>query len=387
MAEWLTRNLETVLFATAVVLLIALASWWFVFLQRAVGTEQQLLTQNLALSATVVSSRLASAESLQAGPVAGEPRFEICTTTELPERPRGGAPVTTYFDGDIVIATHIRGAWWLCTVDNLRDKLRARAGRRSAMLLGEGFLLSALLLVVVVMLYRLVRTERRFREEMEGFLRRVTHEMKTPIAGIKAVLQTIQMGRLPADKLGEIAARALREAEREEHLIQNLLVAQRLRQPGKQLRVDRLDMGALVERLTASRVALASPVSWSVTAPADVLAAADSTAVRTILDNLFDNAAKYGEDRVLVHVRNEEGRVQVDVVDDGVGFDAHQHADLFVPFVRSTDSAAASREGTGLGLSISQQLAEAMRGGIEAHSDGVGRGAKFTLSLPQWTGA
>lgn len=382
MFRWFGRNPATVLFATAVVLLIALSAWWYVFLQRAVDNEFTLHAQTVALQAKLHAIDLRAEPELSASPLAKDPRFEVCPASQTPAAGQTIAPVGAYFDGRLLLAQHIRAGWWLCTTPTFRAGVASRRLRRSGMLLGEGLLLSGLLLAVVAMLYRLFRSERRFRGEMEGFLRRVTHEMKTPIAGIKAVLQTIQMGRIPPEQLHDLVGRALVEAEREEHLIQNLLLAQRLRQSGADLRADSLDVTAMVEELVRARAAMSPSIRWTSDIAPNCHVKADPSAVRTVLDNLLDNAAKYGGGAIEIVATVREHLVVVEVSDDGVGFDVSTAADLFEPFVRSSETAAASRGGTGLGLSIAQQLATAMGGAIEAHSDGVGQGARFRLVLP-----
>lgn len=329
----LVANPAPLLFATAVVVLIALSSWWYVFLGRAVETEFELRRANLVLQARL-PDQIADRESL---------------------------------------GTELR-------------KLEQRRRRRELMILGEGLLLSGLLLAVVGMLYRLVRSERRFRTEMEGFLRRVTHEMKTPLAGIKAVLQTIELGRVPAEQVAELCRRALREAEREEQLIQNLLLAQRMRQPGAELRAERIDLAGLASELVLSRQALESHVNWAIDADEEIAVHGDPSALRTVLDNLLDNAAKYGAGSIRIALATGGKRVTLQVIDDGIGFSAQEAAELFEPFVRSADSRSAARKGTGLGLAISRTLAEKMGGSLHGESEGEGRGATFSLTLPAWRG-
>jgi len=330
----IVRNPAQLLFITAVVLLIALSAWWYVFLVQAVETEHDLLRDKATLSHQLAK--------------------------------RSGHPGVVALDVDAALSS-----------------IEKRRERRRFMILGEGILLSGLLFAVVLMLYRLFRSERRFRNEIELFLRRVTHEMKTPIAGIKAVLQTIQMGRMPADQLVDLAGRALAEAEREELLIQNLLLAQRIRQPDAQLKAEPIDLAALVRRLVVGRQQLSSQVEWSVDADDGSRVVGDAGALRTIVDNVLDNAAKYGGGAVQIDVSARPATVVLTVEDNGIGFEDTATSSLFEPFVRQADSRAASRQGTGLGLSISRSLAAKMGGRIEASSPGVGRGATFTLTMPR----
>ena len=373
------------LFVAAVLLLVALGVWWMVLLDRSLATEHRLLRQNLGDTASVLVARLRVERSLPAvGPFAEDPRFdvvdgpvtapELAAVIEAPLRLRAGAAAL--------------------------DRLEEHYARKRLMLVGEGVLLCSLLLVVVAMLYRLFRAERRFHDEIEAFLSRVTHDMKTPLAGIKAVLQTIESGRMPADRLIELSGRALREVDRQEAMVQNLLLAQRLR-IGARLAAEPIDVAALVDAIVATRRDLPHGPTIGTSLPGRIdatidgsaagdcaiaagqgaVALGDAAALRSILDNLLDNASKYGGKAIEVEVAVEPSVVVVRVRDDGIGFDPARAARLFAAFVR--DPGGVQRKGTGLGLWIARGLAESMAGELTARSDGPGLGATFELRLPR----
>ena len=175
---------------------------------------------------------------------------------------------------------------------------------------------------------------------------------------------------------------ALREAEREEHLIQNLLLAQRMRMPEQRLAHDPVDLSALLARFVQRRQITAPPNGVHVNVAEGLTVVGDSTAIWTILENLADNAQKYGAQRIDVRGSRDGKLVLVEVGDDGIGFAPDFAEKLFQPFVR-TQGATSQASGTGLGLSLSRALAERMGGKLQAKSDGDGKGAVFSLRLPR----
>lgn len=364
-----TSRLARGLFVTAVVLLIALGVWWIVLLDRSLASEHRLMRQALSDAAAVHAAHLqASTVVPPIGAFADDPRFVV--VDRLPAAADLGAIV--------------RAPRRLLANEEATARLEQHYARKGRMLFGEGVLLCSLLLAVVAMLYRLFRAERRFRDEIEGFLSRVTHEMKTPLAGIKAVLQLIESGKMPPERLTELAGKALREVEREEALVQNLLLAQRLR-IGAKLAAEDIDIAALANAIVDARADIGGDGGIAVRVVVDaataVVASADETAVRSILDNLLDNALKYGGKTIELTISASDQHAVIVIGDDGIGFDQTKAEALFLPYVR-VPAGAGGRRGTGLGLWIARGLAEGMGGALAADSVGAGQGARFTLRLP-----
>ncbi len=365
------------LFGAAAFLLAALGAWWLVYISQAINAQRAMMQTILEREAEVHALRL-HADTAKPGAVGDDPHLEI---VEMP----GRVSPMAHRVGDGFAVTGVAQLPGVLVVQPTAAAERdadERYARKRKMVLGEGSLLISLLVTVVWMLWRLVRTESRFRREMQDFLGRVTHEMKTPLAGIKAVLQTIHAGRMPPEQLRELTSMALREAEREEHLIQNLLLAQRMRMPDQRLAHDRVDVSALVTRFVQRRQVTAPPGGVHGDVAQGLATLGDSTAIWTILENLADNAQKYGANRIDVRASVETHAVRVELTDDGIGFAPELAEKLFQPFVRAA-GATSHASGTGLGLSLSRALAERMGGKLTAKSDGEGKGATFSLRLPR----
>lgn len=371
---WLRRRGALVLFGLAVALLIALSVWWLYFLSAAIEREAALTYALLERDVEREAHRLASQaeqdhQPVQPGTLAADPRLEVVQ--------RSAGPGTSALEQQIAAQS---GLYLQPTAAHLAE-IEARKAAKERMIAGEGALLTSLLIAVVAMLYRLIVAERRFRTEMQDFLGRVTHEMKTPLAGIKAVLQTVSATPLPQGEVQSFASLALREVEREEHLIQNLLLAQRLRLPDQQLHNEAVALSPLLARLVHHRQeTLGTTVGFAVQDDPQAVVLGDPTAIWTILENLVDNAVKYGGTQLRFVLRAEGKNWTLALIDDGIGFAPDAADALFEAFER-LPGASAARHGTGLGLHISRNLAERMGGALTARSDGPGQGATFCLTL------
>jgi signal transduction histidine kinase len=145
--------------------------------------------------------------------------------------------------------------------------------------------------------------------------------------------------------------------------------------------VNRL-ISAAIEELDAEL----EGIEVSAELPQDLTVHADAEAFRTCLRNLLTNAAKAvaaGDGAwIRVAARTAGTSTEVSVADDGIGFEPDEAARLFDKFYRPGDELRRRTKGTGLGLYIVRHLARLSGAEIACHSEGPGRGAKFTLRWP-----
>lgn len=362
-----SERIYPLVFGTALVLLLVLAIWWIVLMSRTLATEGELVRERLRLQAVVEATLLASTGArVEPGPLAGHEGFEI-----VPAGPGAGAPI-----GDTGLAVRPSPDLLAAHEERIRGQRR--------MVVGEGSFMVLLVGSFVILLHRLVQAERRYRRDVDHFLSRVTHEMKTPLAGVKALLESLLAGRVPEGELPRLAALGLRQAERQEHLIENLLTAHRRAGGRPAARIETLDLCALLASFVEHRcqsMAL-EPERFRVDCEAGLQARGDASAVLTILDNLADNADKYGASGLRLRAAREGEQVLLHIADDGQGFEPKHAEALFDAFRRGVSGSPGTRHGTGLGLHISRELAREMGGELSATSEGPGRGATFTLRLP-----
>jgi signal transduction histidine kinase len=262
-------------------------------------------------------------------------------------------------------------------------ELVAVAQARRVMFVSEGAAFAAILLLSGLLFARSLRREFEVRTSQDRFLAGATHELKTPLATIVLLLESLRDARLPSEKSAHYLAMGLLEAERLERGLTNVLTAAGLRTAAKHWRQVQGDLAEDVRAAVAAMQprALAAGVALRADAPASLPSLRDPEALQLVLRNLLDNAIKYsaagGTVSVALAARGPEADIRVR--DEGRGMDADELAHAFVPFWRGSDNATG---GTGLGLHLVHELVQAHGGSVAAASPGRGRGAEFTVRLP-----
>ena len=226
------------------------------------------------------------------------------------------------------------------------------------------------------------RLERLRRE----FVANASHELRTPVAAIVGVAETLAAGAADdPDARASFLEILMRHAQRLSRLTADLLDIARL-EAGYKPRVEVVDVGSAVDGVLGTLQVKAEPKSITLdkkVAP-ELRASAERAAVEQILSNLVDNAIKYtpAGGRVGVRAEARGGKVRVFVEDSGPGIPKEHHARLFERFYRVDDARSRDLGGTGLGLAIVKHLALANGGDVSVESE-VGKGSRFIVSLPQ----
>jgi signal transduction histidine kinase len=371
------------LFAASILTLAALVVHWTVLLWQHESSALSEAEQSLIVAAHRAAQDLGRRDRPpRLGPLTGEPRLEVLRLgAEAGVESAAGQSA-----GRTVRLSPRFAGYGIRPSPAVVKQLRSKRRRRFLMLLGEGGLALVLFLVFCVVLLRLLYGERQRRREIEAFINTISHELKTPLAGIKALLGTLQMGNIPAERMNEYLDMGLRESDRLEHLVENILIANRIRRSTLAVRLKDLDLGPFLVEYLDHRNALLPvdhPGVHLVEDPPDgLLVRADGDKLRVVLENLTDNAIKYGDSsRVRFEVEARADRVHLVVADDGIGFAPEGVEALFEGLRAATQEDAAMVHGTGLGLGIARKLARTMDGEVRAQSPGPGKGSRFTVEL------
>jgi two-component system, OmpR family, sensor histidine kinase KdpD len=211
-----------------------------------------------------------------------------------------------------------------------------------------------------------------------ALLAAVSHDLRTPLASIKASVSSLRQTDVRWSPEDEAALLATIEqnADRLDALVGNLLD------------MSRLQTGSLAPFLRATAVDEVAPVALrgldeagqlDIVVPDDLpLVRADPGLLERVLANLFSNALRYSPPsaRAALRAREEDGRVVLEVVDHGNGVPGDLKEQIFEPFLRLDDRSS----GVGLGLAVAKGFAEAMGGTIVA-VDTPGGGLTVRVSL------
>jgi len=363
------KNTAHHIFLIAVLVFLALlVGWWSIFIKASIDQAHQHEITNVEQKGQLLAIELGKGDwSPETGMYLKDDRFEIVANPG----PNSLQPNWPQYS--------------IQTSQMHLDSISRQKEKQTYMVFGEGSVLAVCVLICCLMLYQNIRLEKRSKTELNEFWNRVTHELKTPITGIRLFLETFKRGTLSVEEQEYLVDMALKQVERQQQLTQNILMGQQLDKKTRQIRNEPMDLKIFLKNYINSHSLQLTRIKTELLAeesPAGFMVQADPNSVHTILDNLVDNAIKYGPtDLSLVFSIQVDKKVSLTVTDNGPGFAPEMAEYLFDAFRRLTSELPEGKHGTGMGLHICRSLAKAMGGGITASSPGPGGGAAFTLTL------
>lgn len=231
---------------------------------------------------------------------------------------------------------------------------------------------------------------RRVEAVRRDFVVNASHELKTPVASMLILADTLEMalGRDPEQAAGMV--RRLRaEALRMGQLVRDLLDLARLEEQGAERR-ERVDLAGLIQGQVRQMAADAAERGVAVTAdvPPDLSLVGMPEDLRLMVANLLENAVRYNRPggRVLVRARASGPHVVIEVVDTGLGLADADRVRVFERFYRVDRARSRDAGGTGLGLALVRHAAERHGGDVSVDSV-LGEGSTFRVTLPVAAGA
>lgn len=239
----------------------------------------------------------------------------------------------------------------------------------------------------VVVVLRDVTELRRLENLRREFVANVSHELKTPLASIKAYSETLRLGAIhDSENNVQFVERIEEQAERLNQLIMDLIQIARVESGQAHFEITDVATGVVVDRVLRDYAdqAEAADIKLLTEPPAEPVAVrADEEGLRTIIGNLVDNALKYTPDggAVTIRWRKLDAWGEIEVEDTGIGIPKEQQPRIFERFFRVDKARSRELGGTGLGLSIVKHLSQAFGGNVSLVSE-PGVGSRFTVRLP-----
>jgi len=237
----------------------------------------------------------------------------------------------------------------------------------------------------VLLLFQDLTSLRNLQTTRRELIGNISHEFRTPLAGIKAMAETLRDGAVDDKKAArDFLTRIDSEVDRLTQLVAELTELSRIETGKAELKLEPLNLNNLVEEVTAQLSPQAERRKLTVVKKlaADLSSVpADKARVRQVMLNLLHNAIKFTEPggKITVTTRKQGDSVTVDIADTGRGIATGDLPHVFERFYKVDK--ARTGEGTGMGLAIAKHIIEAHGGDIRVESE-EGKGSTFSFSLP-----
>lgn len=241
---------------------------------------------------------------------------------------------------------------------------------------------------------RLLSSEKLARNEAERanrlkdeFLATISHELRNPLNAILGWSHMLRLGKLTPPNVERAVETIYRNAKSQAQLVSDLLDVSRIISGKLRLEVRQVDLLSIVNAAIDSIRPAAEAKSIRLQTMLDPAAgpiSGDADRLQQIVWNLLTNAVKFTSKggRIQVKVQRVDSHAEIVVSDSGVGINKEFLPYVFDRFRQADASITRTQGGLGLGLSIVHQLVDLHGGSVSVHSDGEGKGATFTISLP-----
>jgi signal transduction histidine kinase/tetratricopeptide (TPR) repeat protein len=257
----------------------------------------------------------------------------------------------------------------------------------------RSFFFWTILTLLVVLGFGAFLTVRTISHEIEilkiksDFVSAVSHEFKTPLTSIKALMERLVEGKVSEPgKMGQYFSVIAGDADKLSRLVNNLLDFSKIEEGKKVYDFSETDIVRIATDQVSSfrrELGQAGPdIRLEITGDLPCLQA-DADALSRALGNLLGNAVKFTppERTIRVVVSRREDNVILEVADEGVGIPPEELGKVFDKFFQGRNAPGQSRRGTGLGLTLVKHIVEAHGGKVVAESR-LGRGSKFSMIFP-----
>jgi K+-sensing histidine kinase KdpD len=282
----------------------------------------------------------------------------------------------------IILATDVDSTQHPGLYHQRMEQIAARKEMKTKQVIGEGVTFFLVIMVGAFVVYSSFKRSLVMTKQQNNFMLSVTHELKSPLAGIKLNLQTLERHRLDPEKTKELLERSIKEANRLNDLCTNILLTSQME--GKQYVVakERLHFSELVEDSVES-YANRYPQRFEEDIENDCYLVGDRLMLEMAVNNLLENAVKYTpSDKPIKITLGKKNKLAVlSVADEGQGIPDNEKKKIFSKFYRVGNENSRSTKGTGLGLYLTCKIIGQHKGKITVR-DNHPNGSVFEMCLP-----
>jgi signal transduction histidine kinase len=277
--------------------------------------------------------------------------------------------------------------WRLALLLEGDDPFRAATGRQTTLYLWTGFLVVAFTAIIALLVGRHLLRQVKLTRLKNDFIATVTHELKTPLAAMRVLVDTLLDGHYRDQQRAEEYLRLVsKENERLSRLIDNFLTFSRMERNKQVFELTEIRPAEIVEAaadVVRSRFEQQGCRLDVKIAPDLPTVVGDRDALVTVALNLLDNAFKYSENerQITVRLYSDDSDVCFEVEDNGIGLSPRAVRRIFERFYQVDSSLSRSAGGCGLGLSIVKFIVDAHGGSVGVTSR-PGEGSVFRVKLP-----
>ena len=261
--------------------------------------------------------------------------------------------------------------------------LKAKYKRQERMIFGEAMVFILSLMAGIWLINRGYQNEVQLARQKRNFLLSVTHELKSPLASIRLILETFQKRELTNEQKQQLGENGIKENDRLSNLVNNLLTATRMETLYKPER-EVIDIQDVLDSEVKRIRNLYPKRNIRFTKQNDQFQVnLDPSGFISILTNLVENALKYSEinEPVEILLTKSNNEAILKVSDRGIGIPPDEKQNIFSQFYRIGNEDTRKTKGTGLGLYIVKQIVQA-HGGKISITENIPKGSIFEVRLP-----
>jgi len=257
--------------------------------------------------------------------------------------------------------------------------------KQELMIFGEASVFILSLVIGIYLINRGYNKEIEIANQRRNFLLSITHELKSPIASIRLVLETFLKRKLKPEQTERLGKNAIKDSERLNELVNNLLLAAKL-EAEYQPHLESIQLDDLVKDITEGMTEKFEKVQFekNIQSPVSEFQG-DQMGLVSVVTNLIENAVKYNMSdfpKIKISLSENQEGFNLEIADNGIGISDKEKKKIFQRFYRVGNEDTRSTKGTGLGLYIVNEIVKGHQGKIQV-KDNNPSGTVFQIFFPK----